>query len=63
MIVDKNIKKYIVFSEDSIVNGLQKISGNKSRIVFSVTESGILEGIVTDGDFRRWLLNQTVRSI
>lgn len=60
MIIDKNIKKYIVFSEDSIVNGLQKISDNKSRIIFSVTESGILEGIITDGDFRRWLVNQTV---
>lgn len=60
MIIDKSIKKYIVFSEDTIVNGLQKISQNKSRIIFSVTESGILEGIVTDGDFRRWLVNQTV---
>ncbi|GAB4366786.1 MAG: N-acetylneuraminate synthase family protein [Elainellaceae cyanobacterium] len=59
MLIDRNIAKYIVFSEDSILNALRKISDNKSRIIFSVTESGILEGILTDGDFRRWLVNQT----
>ena len=58
MIIDRSISQYIVFAEDSIINALQKISDNKSRIVFSVTEAGILEGIVTDGDFRRWLVNQ-----
>lgn len=58
MIVDKNIAAYIVFSEDPIINALQKISDNRSRIVFSVTESGKLEGVLTDGDFRRWIVNQ-----
>jgi N-acetylneuraminate synthase len=59
MIIDKDITKYIVFSEDSIINALRKISDNKSRIIFSVTESGVLDGVLTDGDFRRWLVNQT----
>jgi N-acetylneuraminate synthase len=70
MLIDRNLSKYIVFAEDSIFNALKKISDNKSRIIFSVTESGVLEGIVTDGDFRRWLvkqetidLNQSVASI
>lgn len=58
MIIEKNIAKYIVFSEDSIINALKKISDNKSRIIFSVTETGVLEGILTDGDFRRWLVQQ-----
>jgi sialic acid synthase SpsE/sugar phosphate isomerase/epimerase len=70
MFIDRNLSKYIVFSEDSILNALKKISDNKSRIIFSVGESGILEGVLTDGDFRRWLvtqndidLNKTVSSI
>lgn len=58
MIFEKNLANYIIFSEESIVNALKKISDNKSRIVFAVNESGILEGVITDGDFRRWLVNQ-----
>ncbi|MBE9166960.1 N-acetylneuraminate synthase family protein [Pleurocapsales cyanobacterium LEGE 06147] len=58
MLVDRNIARYIVFAEDNIINALKKISDNKSRVIFSVTQSGILEGVMTDGDFRRWLVNQ-----
>lgn len=58
MLIDRNITRYIVFAEDSILNALKKISDNKSRAIFSVTESGILEGVMTDGDFRRWLVSQ-----
>jgi len=58
MIIDNNLTQYIVCAEGTIIDALKKISDNKSRIVFAVWESGILEGIVTDGDFRRWLLKQ-----
>jgi sialic acid synthase SpsE/sugar phosphate isomerase/epimerase len=58
MMIEKNIADYIVFSEDPILNALRKISDNKSRIVFAVTESGKLEGVLTDGDFRRWIVKQ-----
>jgi sialic acid synthase SpsE/sugar phosphate isomerase/epimerase len=58
MFIDRHLAKYIVFAEDSVLNALKKIGDNKSRIIFSVTESGVLEGIMTDGDFRRWLLAQ-----
>jgi len=70
MIIERNIDKFCVFAEDSILTALRKISDNKSRIVFSVTEHRRLEGIVTDGDIRRWLLdshdfdlNQPVKAI
>jgi sialic acid synthase SpsE/sugar phosphate isomerase/epimerase len=59
MLIDRNIGKYIVFSEENILNALKKISDNKSRIIFSVSESGELEGVLTDGDFRRWLVQQS----
>jgi sialic acid synthase SpsE/sugar phosphate isomerase/epimerase len=55
MILDRNLAKFIVFSEDSLTNALRKISDNKARIVFCVSASGVLEGVLTDGDFRRWI--------
>jgi sialic acid synthase SpsE/sugar phosphate isomerase/epimerase len=55
MILDRNLTKFIVFSEDSLHNALRKISENKARIVFCVSSSGVLEGVLTDGDFRRWI--------
>jgi hypothetical protein len=27
-------------------------------VIFALNEGGILEGIMTDGDFRRWLVKQ-----
>jgi CBS domain-containing protein len=58
MIIDKDIKKYLVFSENSIIHALDKISKNKKRVVFITDETGTLEGILTDGDFRRWIISQ-----
>lgn len=59
MIVERNIKPYIVFSEDPILTGLQKISANQERIVFCVDEHGILQGALSDGDFRRWIVENS----
>lgn len=56
MIIERNIAPYAVFSEDPVLTGLQKISANAQRIVFCVDAHGILQGSLTDGDFRRWLL-------
>lgn len=55
MIIERNLSKYIVYCEDPLVSALRRINENKSRIVFSVTEAGKLEGVLTDGDVRRWL--------
>jgi N-acetylneuraminate synthase len=55
MIIDKNTASFIVFSEDSLAKALTKISDNKSRIVFCVSASGAVEGVLTDGDVRRWI--------
>lgn len=56
MVVNKNISQYIVFSEDSLSYALHKITSNRSGFIFVVDQSGVLEGVLTDGDFRRWLL-------
>ncbi|EKO08644.1 N-acetylneuraminate synthase family protein [Leptospira interrogans] len=57
MIIDKNISQYVVFWEDSIKNALKKIEANKSKTIFAVSEGNKLMGVITDGDFRRWILN------
>lgn len=58
MIIDRALSPFIVYSDDTILNGLTKITANRSRIVFSVSETGKLEGVLTDGDFRRWIVDQ-----
>jgi N-acetylneuraminate synthase len=56
MIISKQITPYIVYYEDSIQHALQKISGNARRLVYCLSDTGVLEGLVTDGDFRRWVV-------
>jgi N-acetylneuraminate synthase len=56
MIIENNIARFVVFTDDELLHALQKISSNKSGIVFVLTPNGVLEGVLTDGDFRRWLL-------
>ena len=63
MLIDRNFAKYIVFSEDELVNALRKISSNRAGVVFCVSGSGQLEGVLTDGDVRRWLTRQDKLSL
>ncbi len=58
MIVDRNISSYVISSEASIRDALGRIDQNRRRIVFGVDRDGVLDGILTDGDFRRWLLKE-----
>ncbi len=58
MIIIRNIADYIVYSEDAISNALRKIEKNNSGLVFLVNHHDELDGVFTDGDFRRWVLDQ-----
>ncbi len=58
MIIDRNTTPYVVFSEDSVLTALNKIGSNRARVVFCVDEHGILQGAISDGDFRRWVVDQ-----
>ena len=55
MLIDKKISEYLVFESESILKALEKINSNKRRIIFVVSEHGLLVGALTDGDFRRWI--------
>ncbi|MBZ0147310.1 MAG: N-acetylneuraminate synthase family protein [Pseudorhodoplanes sp.] len=58
MIIERDIERYSVFVEDTVISALRKIDRNRARFVVAVTEAGRMEGIVTDGDIRRWLVAQ-----
>ncbi|MFQ6539611.1 MULTISPECIES: N-acetylneuraminate synthase family protein [Aphanothece] len=55
MQIERNFTQFVVFSEDTVLTALSKITANKSRLIFVVSESGILQGVLSDGDFRRWV--------
>jgi N-acetylneuraminate synthase len=57
MKVSRNIGSMVVFSDEPLSHALQKISANKMGVVFVLAQNGVLEGVLTDGDFRRWLLD------
>lgn len=56
MIIDRDIIKYSIFSGENILSALQKIDANKQGVVYVVSDKGVLQGVMTDGDFRRWLM-------
>lgn len=58
MIIDRTIRPFVVYGEDPVLTALEKITANKARIVFCVSEHGHLIGSLTDGDVRRWIAAQ-----
>src|SRR4030042_160255 len=56
MLIEKEVTKYTINEQESIRNALQKIVDMKGRIVFAVTDMGVLEGLFTNGDFLRWVV-------
>lgn len=58
MIILHDIKPFCVSSDETIATALKKIDCNTSGIVFCLSQEGVVEGVLSDGDFRRWLLQQ-----
>ena len=59
MIIERNLAAYLVYAEDPVLRALEKITANQARIIFLVDSHGHLEGSLSDGDFRRWVANQS----
>ena len=53
--IERNFTQFVVFAEDSLLTALNKITANQCRLIFVVSEGGILQGVLSDGDFRRWI--------
>jgi sialic acid synthase SpsE/sugar phosphate isomerase/epimerase len=63
MVLEKNLSSFIVLNDDPLSVALDRITYNKSGFVIVVSRNGIPEGILTDGDFRRWLLTATNKNL
>lgn len=60
MIIERDLTPYVILGSDPLSAALEKITANRSRFVICVDHEGTLEGVLTDGDVRRWMV-QTKR--
>jgi sialic acid synthase SpsE/sugar phosphate isomerase/epimerase len=59
MIVDRNISPFVIIDQMSILEALKKIDANEDGMVICTSENGLLLGVLTDGDFRRWVMQSS----
>lgn len=52
----EQLMPFLISSDETIVEALQKIDSNAKGILFVINENRKLVGVVTDGDIRRWLI-------
>ena len=57
MIIERDLTPYVVYSGDPVLRALEKITANQARVIFLVDSHGHLDGVLSDGDFRRWVSN------
>ena len=55
MIIERDLTPYVVYSGDPVLRALEKITANQARVIFLVDSHGHLDGVLSDGDFRRWV--------
>jgi CBS domain-containing protein len=63
MIIERDMSRFYVRNDACISDALRKIDENHEGFVVCVDEAGVLEGVVTDGDMRRWLLDQNLADL
>lgn len=63
MILETVISSYLVLDDDPVEAALRQLIINRSRVVFVVSHDGTLIGSLSDGDFRRWILESPEHSL
>ena len=63
MFILNQFEKYIIYKERTIKEALDKIDLNKFGFIIVVNKQLKVQGLVTDGDFRRWLINSNNKSL
>ena len=63
MHISRQISDLLVFNHDSIRHALELINANRKGMVVCVDDKGVLLGVLTDGDFRRWAINERTPDI
>ncbi len=56
MIIEREINRWCVKTDANLRELLGRLDANHKGFVLVVDESGVLEGVLTDGDVRRWLM-------
>lgn len=52
----KELEQFLILPENTVVEALQKLDNNARGILFVVDQEHRLQGVITDGDIRRWLI-------
>lgn len=60
MIIERDVSRFWVRIDEPIAGALRRIDSNHEGFVLCVDDAGVLEGVLTDGDMRRWLMGQSV---
>ena len=60
MIIERDVNRWCVDAEAPVSEVLKRLDANHQGFILGVDESGVLEGVLTDGDVRRWLMTQSV---
>jgi len=58
-----NISNLLIRSSEPVSAALDRISKNMRQIIFCVDSNGVLEGALTEGDFRRWAYAEGVADL
>ncbi len=59
MIISNNTQNYCFNKDLSVKLALEQLERTALQILFLVDSKGVVSGVVTDGDIRRWLLKQS----
>ncbi|MBW7908946.1 MAG: N-acetylneuraminate synthase family protein [Kiritimatiellae bacterium] len=58
MIIEREVSLWSVSADAPITEALRRLDANHKGFILGVDEYGVLEGVLTDGDVRRWLMGQ-----
>lgn len=60
MIIERNVTPLRLNADASVADALRQLDANHQGFILCVDEYGVLAGVLTDGDVRRWLMRQNL---
>jgi sialic acid synthase SpsE/sugar phosphate isomerase/epimerase len=63
MIFDKNLTPYTILESYAVFDSLEKINLYKKGLLFTTSSSGVIKGVVSEGDIRRWLISNGSKNL
>tara|TARA_Y100001968_G_C18872446_1_gene487837 strand:+ start:255 stop:527 length:273 start_codon:yes stop_codon:yes gene_type:complete len=56
--IKSSISNYCVDEHETLKDALNKISNNEDGIVFCLDQDNVVQGVLSDGDIRRWIVKK-----